>query len=263
MELVAAAKMRRSQALALTGRPYTTTLARILGNISYRTEIHHRLFESNQSEKEMVILITSDRGLAGGLNVNIFREILRNATKNKVFVTVGRKALNFVAKTNGELIASYQSEEKAPLELARSLSKMTIDAYSGSQVSAVRLLYPHFESTIKQTPNWIQLLPIEIKPIEVLDEPMEEKVAFETTLFEPSLAAILDNILPHHILTQIYQVLLEAKASEHSARMVAMKNATDAASDLIEDLTLTYNQARQEAITKELLDIITAQKALE
>ena len=265
MELVAAAKMKKAQLSALSGRPYSLSLEGIIAEVKTKSaKIRHTLLQEKHSPNQIIILITSDRGLAGGLNINLFREILSSDLKNSQYITVGKKATNFAVKTGAEILASFSSEEKSPLDLARTLSKMAQDAFKKSQVSKVSLLYPHFQSTIKQTPTWIQLLPIELPIVDQLEKPTSlPGYQPDTLIFEPSADGILESILPHHILTQIYQVLLEAKASEHSARMVAMKNATDAASDLVEDLTLTYNQARQEAITKELLDIITAQRAFE
>jgi F-type H+-transporting ATPase subunit gamma len=257
MELVSAAKMRRSQQTALSGRPYTQTLHEILANIQTQTALTHPLLKPNDKNSEMVIIISSDRGLAGGLNLNVFREILRSEIKNVKYVTIGKKARDFAAKTNSDLIASYGSEELLAIELARLLKKMAQNAFLNKEVSKVSIIYPHFESTIKQNPKWIQLL-----PIPSLEEILKEIIIKEEFLFEPEPKEILDVILKHHLLTEIYQALVEAKAAEHSARMVAMKNASDAAEDLVSDLTLTYNQARQEAITKELLDIITAQKAV-
>lgn len=260
MELVAAAKMRKSQAIALAGRPYSISLHEVMAEVKEKSKsAKHPLLLENDAEKQMAILISSDRGLAGGLNINLFREIAKNETKNTLFVTIGKKATEFSAKTNQNLVASYNSEEKSALDMARILSKMAIDAFTRGDVSKVSILYPHFDSVVKQTPKWISLLPIEIN----LEESSQHKTKSTDLIFEPTSDEILENILPHHILTQIYQVLVEAKASEFSARMVAMKNATDAASDLVDDLSLTYNQARQEAITKELLDIVTAQKAFD
>ncbi len=254
MELVAAAKMKKTQMQTLASRPYSLALNEVLAQTKLKTEEStHPLLASGKKGKEITILITSDRGLAGGLNINLFREILRSEAKNIAFIAVGKKATNFITKTGGELLASYQSEEKEPLDLARTLAKMSADAYLFSQTSKVNILYPHFESTMKQTPTWIQLLPIEL----------ENNTQTTGLLFEPSADEVIEELLPHYVLTRLYQVLLETKASEYSARMVAMKNATDAAGDLVFDLTLTYNQARQEAITKELLDITTAQKAFE
>ena len=261
MELVAAVKMRKSQLAALSTRPYSLALDQIISEVRSKTEHKTSLLTENTSPNQIVILVSSDRGLAGGLNINLFREVLRQEFKNIQFITVGKKAQNFVVKTNSQLLASYQSEEKGALELARILTKMATDAFTTNQVSKVSTLYPHFDSTIKQIPKWIGLLPIKF---EVQNSPTDLQSYRPTDLiFEPSAEDILKDILPHHVLTQIYQVLLESKASEHSARMVAMKNATDAASDLIDDLTLTFNQVRQEAITKELLDVVTAQKAFE
>lgn len=258
MEMVAAAKMRKSQQSALSARPYSQTLHQVLFQVQNQPNISHLLLEENESNKELIILITSDRGLAGGLNMNLFREILRSESKNAAFITVGKKALQFAAKTNSAILASFGSEEASTLDLARRLAKVATESFITKEVSKISILYPHFASTVLQIPKWITLLPIQ--PL-VEDEAQNNHLT--NLLFEPSVLEIINVILPHHILTTIYQVLLESKASEHSARMVAMKNATDAASDLIDDLTLTYNQARQEAITKELLDIVTAQKAFE
>ena len=258
MELVSAAKMRKSQALALAGRPYNQSLHEILSSVQAASGQNlHKLLKTNKSPDELLIIVTSDRGLAGGINLNIFREILRSELKNTKYITVGKKATDFAVKTKGDLIASYMSEEIPFLALARILTKTVIDAYINKEFSKITLIYPHFDSTIKQTPRYIQLLPIAPK----LDE-AAQNIPTES-LFEPDPNSILESILTHHVLIQIYQVLIEAKASEFSARMVAMKNATDAAEDLVDDLTLTYNQARQESITKELLDIVTAQKAFQ
>ena len=260
MELIAATKMRKAQMAALSGRAYANNLLEIIAQVKSRLEsISRPLLETKDAKNQIIILITSDRGLAGGLNINLFREILRNDPKDTNFITVGKKASVFAAKTSSDILASFTSEEKSPLELARLLAKMATDAYLGSIAHKVSLLYPHFESTAKQTPKWVQILPIELNnqdPTAASNQPSD-------LIFEPNPQQIIKTLLPHYLLTQIYQILLEAKASEHSARMIAMKNATDAAGDLIEDLTLTYNQARQEAITKELLDITTAQKAFE
>ncbi len=259
MELVSAAKMRKAQGTALAGRPYANSLHEILVSVQGASgKKTHALLQINDSPNHLIIIVTSDRGLAGGLNLNIFREILRFEPKGAKFITIGKKARNFAVKTQpNDLIASYESEEIPFLDLARILTKMSTDGYKQHEYSKISLIYSHFESTIKQTPTWVQLLPITEENITA------EKSLVGEFLFEPKADEILDSILKHHVLTQVYQVLVEAKASEHSARMVAMKNATDAAEDLVKDLTLTYNQARQEAITTELLDIVTAQKAFQ
>ena len=260
MELVSAAKMRKAQVWALSGRPYSTSLNEIITEVREKTDKMHTMLKPKSAPKQLIIVVASDRGLAGGLNINLFREIIAKEIKDATYITIGKKATNFAVKTGGEFIASFESEEKSPLEIARSISKLARDLFTSSQVNKVSILYPHFVNTTNQIPKWVQILPIEFEDQRPTDLPTYRSTDL---LFEPDIDKILNNILPHYILTRIYQVLLEAKASEHSARMVAMKNATDAAGDLVEDLTLTYNQARQEAITKELLDIVTAQKGLE
>lgn len=286
MELVSAAKMRKSQQAALSSRPYTNTLNEVLLEVRTKTrESAHTLLMEKEAQASLIIIITTDRGLVGGLNMNLFREIGRSkestSSDNQIarrpenlktqykFVVVGKKGLNFSSKTGGDILASFESDQEEPLSLARTLTKISIDSYASSQVNSVKILYPHFNSTVSQVPTISQILPIELEAIGQSGNQDIGKPDNLTTrqpddlLFEPSPDQILENILPHYVLTKIYQALLDSKASEHSARMVAMKNATDAASDLVEDLTLTYNQVRQEAITKELLDIVTAQSAFE
>lgn len=259
MELVSAAKMRKAQEKTISSRPYTQTLHQLI--VELRPEARkdlHSLLKGNSSPNQLVILITSDRGFVGGLNLNLVKEAIKMASdKNIKFIVIGKKGLNSITKMGTDVIAGFQSEEKPFIDLARTITKMAIDAYSQEEVSSVYLIYSKFESTIKQVPTVQKLLPI---TLEGAEGDIEAKKVPDM-LFEPSADQIIEELLPHHVLTHIYQALLESKASEHSARMVAMKNATDAASDLVDDLTLTYNQARQETITKELLDIITAQSA--
>jgi len=261
MELVAAAKMRKSQIAALASRPYEMTLKEVLRELEKNPNVSHPLLKINEAQKEMVILVTSDRGLVGGLNVNLFREITKADLKDAKFVTVGTKAKNFAAKTGHDVIASFGSEEISHLELARSLSKIAVTSFLNKEVNKVSVFYSRFQSTVTQVPTFIQLLPINLEKAAGEEAPAQKDS--QNMLFEPNLNKILASILPHHLLTTIFQILLDSKASEHSAQMIAMKNATDAANDLIDDLTLTYNQARQEAITKELLDIVTAQRAFQ
>ena len=261
MELVAAAKMRKSQEKALSSRPYTITLNNIIAEIRPKThEKRHQLLTPTDAPNKLVVLITSDRGLVGGLNLNVIREAIKNQYQNVKFVIVGKKGLTSVAKTGAGVLASFLSDEQPFLALAKTLSRLVIGSFVTKEVNSVYVIYPDFVSTIKQIPTSFKLLPIELEEITSSEN---NNISRDILLFEPSPDRILENILPHYVLTRIYQALIEAKASEHSARMVAMKNATDAANDLVDDLTLTYNQARQEAITKELLDIVTAQSALE
>lgn len=262
MELVSANKMRKSQEAALASRPYTQTLTQVLAEVRTRTQkVINPLLNASNVKTELVILLTTDRGLVGGLNLNLFREITKLESRDRKFVVVGKKGISFGTKSGSTLIATFESEQIWPLELARTITKMVIDTFTKKEVGNVKIAYPDYQSTIKQVPTITQVLPIE------LDQDLSNHSGSVTIdgdlLFEPNAETILDNILPHYVLTRVYQTILEAKASEHSARMVSMKNATDAANDLVDDLTLTYNQARQEAITTELLDIVTAQSAFE
>ncbi|MBI3282903.1 ATP synthase F1 subunit gamma, partial [Candidatus Curtissbacteria bacterium] len=250
MELVAAAKMRKSQEAALSGKPYFNSLNEIIAEIKYKLEVlSHPLLAPKEADKQLIVLLTSDRGLVGGLNINLFREIAKAQIKNAKYIVVGKKGLSFVTKTASELSASFVSDKESALDLSRTLTKLIIDAYLNQEVNSVKILYPDFLSIIKQVPTLSQILPIEFAQTPAA---IPKGTQTHLTLFEPSADEILQNLLPHYVLTRIYQAILEAKASEHSSRMVAMKNATDAANDLVDDLTLTYNQARQEAVTREL-----------
>lgn len=263
MELVAAAKMRKSQEKTLASRPYTSTLHQMI--VELKPETHkglHPLLKTPKEGPQLVILVTPDRGLVGGLNLNLMREAnkMLNENKNVKFITIGKKGLSFVSKLNTEIIASFESEELTELDLARTISKLVTKSFIAREIAGVWAIYPDFISVVKQTPKVVRILPIRFSDEEKLPETQQTQTD-PAMLYEPSADKILEAILPHHVLTDIYQILLETKASEHSARMVAMKNATDAANDLTSSLTLTYNQARQEAITTELLDIVTAQSA--
>lgn len=253
MELISAVKMRKGQDAAVASRPYSTTLSNMLSEVSNKVKTKHVLLKKNTSDNHMIILVTTDRGLVGGLNLNLFKELMKlNGNGGTNYIVVGKKGVTHTVVMENNVTASFIFDEHAPYDLARILTKMIIEAYSKTQVGSVSIVFSEFLSTVKQMPKTITLLPILVdEQITKLDD--EDKI-----LFEPNAQEILDQLLPHYVLTQVYQVLLEAKASEHSARMVAMKNATDAAHDLADDLTLTYNQARQEAVTAELLDAITA-----
>lgn len=269
MELVAAAKMRKSQEKTLASRPYTSTLHQMIVELKPQTHRKlHALLKAPKDGPQLVILVTPDRGLVGGLNLNLMREANKMLTDNKnlpagrqgtKFITIGKKGLSFVSKLNAEIVASFEAEQLSEIDLARTITKLVTKSFINKEIASVWAIYPDFISVVKQTPAVVRIIPIKLS---------EEQKSQDTTgaqsvpmLFEPSADKILESILPHHVLTNIYQIILETKASEHSARMVAMKNATDAANDLVSDLTLTYNQARQEAITTELLDIVTAQSA--
>ncbi len=260
MEMVSAAKMRRAQEQALSGRSYEDLINNVLKHMATRIEPDaHPLLISKDSDKEAVLLITTNRGLVGSLNTNVFRKTL-DLTDKTIFVTLGKKGSLHTSKAARDLIADFPLEDHPTLDLSREISKFLIAGYLKGDFNKVTVIFSDFRSTLSQVATSIQILPIINQ--EVLDS-LKEQDSFAEYLFEPNPDQVLETILPHYVQMQVYQIMLEAAASEHSARMVAMKNATDNASELVDDLTLDYNQLRQANITSELLDIATAQSALE
>jgi len=263
MELVAAAKMKKAQSLATAGKPYSVLINTVLRSISNNIDPEvHPLLARNKGDKSAVIFFSTDKGLAGALNSNLFKQVETLVGQTK-YITIGKKARNFVAKTDRELTADFELSEKPTLENVRPISKLVIDGFLKGEFDQVHVLYTEFVSTLAQEAKIIQLLPIVDK--QILAELAKEADKQDSTepVFEPNADAVLESILPQYILMELYHVLLEAKASEHSARMVAMKSATDNATEMVDDLTLTYNSIRQAAITSEILDISTAQVAME
>lgn len=260
MEMVAATKMRRAQNQATSGRPYVENLSEALMRLLPRIDMEsHPLLTGNDSggtsgtKTTGVILLSTDKGLVGALNTNLVRT-LSQQTGEVIYYTVGRKGRSFVARTGKALKADFENLDTITFRQAKQLSRLLMDAFKTGEIGEAYLVYPHFISTLRQEPKRVKLLPISIEIPEVLSQEF---------LFEPNADTLLDYLLVHHIEEQIYQALLETKACEHSARMVAMKNATDNALELVTDLNLTYNQIRQSAITTEILEIATAQLALE
>jgi F-type H+-transporting ATPase subunit gamma len=269
MQMVAAAKMRKAQQSALVGRPYAELMNSILTEAAPRiAAFKHPLMENREVKKRAVIVVSSDRGLCGGLNSNLFREAAKLDKNNTVFVTAGRKAAQFITRTRRQLAGEFGYKDAPTFAEARAISKFAQDLFLKGEVAGVDILYTQFVSTLVQQPKLTPFLPVgKIKPITVglnaaedeLPEPGPRTDIFE---FEPDEKTVLSALLPHCLNFQVHQILLEAKASEQSARMVAMKNATDNAKQLIKDLTLEYNKLRQANITKELLEITTAQMAV-
>ena len=278
MEMIAASKMRRAQLAALSSRPYSVLAWEMLSSVAEKSEqfagADAELFYKFLSKgikvnlnKELIILITSNRGLCGSLNsqlVNAAFSIVKNnkdtfdelSASKYSFIIVGRKGLRSALRLGLDVFASYDGFENQPtfadtLPIARSV----MDSFAGGQFKSVKLIYADFISTLKYEIRVTQLLPINIG-----DESVETKHA--EFLFEPSPAEVLNSLIPRLIELQVYQALVENLASEHSARMVNMKNASDSARDIINDLTLTYNSVRQASITADLADIIGGRMAL-
>jgi F-type H+-transporting ATPase subunit gamma len=268
MQMVAASKMRRAQQAALAGRPYANLMNQVLAEVSSGAgDFSHPLLEAGSGKKRAVIVVSSDKGLCGALNSNLFREATRIDKENTVFISAGRKAAQFLARTKRDLAAEFSYKDAPAFAEARAISKMAQEMFMKGEVSGVDILFTNFVSTLNQHPELRTFLPLsEIKGIEAGIEGESSQKELEKAnvefLFEPNAKDVFGNLLPHYLNFQMYQILLESKASEHSARMVAMKNATDNAKQLIKDLTLEYNKLRQAMITNELLEITSAAMAL-
>jgi F-type H+-transporting ATPase subunit gamma len=268
MQMVAAAKMRKAQQAALVGRPYADLMNEVLAQAAVRTAaFEHPLMQVREVKKCAVILVSTDRGLCGGLNSNLLREAAKFDRNTTTFIGAGKKGSQFIARTKRQLAAEFTYKDTPQFAEARAISKFAQDLFLKGEVDAVDILYTNYVSTLVQQPKTIPFLPVgKIQAVKAgIGGPAQELKTVEKTdlfEFEPDEESVLSALLPHSLNFQVHQILLEAKASEHSARMVAMKNATDNAKQLIKDLTLEYNKLRQSNITKELLEITTAQMAV-
>ena len=263
MEMVAASKMRKAQQNALKTRPFALLLYRIQRHATtHAREFTHPLLEVREVRKRAVILIGTDKGLCGALNTNLFRLAAEFNPATTVFITVGKRAAQFIARTRRQLAAEFTFTDSPRFAEARPIAKFARDLFLNGEVDEVKIVGTVFVNTMTQQANVWEFLPIgEITTIKVPGAESEADLASDTTevLFEPSPEAVLSYLFEHYLNIFIYRILLEAKASEQSARMVAMKNATDNASGLINNLSLEYNTLRQGNITKELLEIAGGQ----
>lgn len=269
MQMVASSKMRKAQLAAIAGRPYATLMNDVLAALSEGAgEFTHPLMEKRTVKKRALIVISTDKGLCGALNSNLLREAGKLDKNTTVYITAGRKASQFIARTKRNLAAEFTYKDAPQFSEARAISKFAQELFLSGEVDQVDVLYTNFINTLAQKPEMRTLLPL--GEISALDADMHghngdasklQKSELEY-LFEPSAGEVFSSLLPHYLNYQVYQFLLEAKASEHSARMVAMKSATDNAKQLIKDLTLEYNKLRQANITKELLEITSAAMAM-
>ena len=268
MQMVAAAKMRKAQQAALAGRPYADLMNQVLAEAAPRiATLKHPLMDVRSGKKRGVILVSTDKGLCGALNSNLFREVVKFDRDATVFIAVGRKAAQFISRTRRQLAAEFTYKDTPQFGEARAISKFVQALFVKAEVDAVDILFTNFVSTLVQQPKLMPFLPIgKLKAATAgVNAPAQELPASSTTdvfEFEPDEETVLCELLPHSLNFQMHQILLETKASEQSARMVAMKNATDNAKEIIKNLTLEYNKLRQANITKELLEITTAQMAV-
>jgi len=260
MEMIATSKMRRAQEAGLAGRPYDEKIEQVIADLAALEsgEALHPLLQRRAVARIAVVHITPDRGLCGGLNSNLNRKTAGFILEQSVPVTlvaVGRKGIDFMRRHARDIRAEFTRLGDRPSLLdTLPISRVVLDDYTNGFVDMVYLVYAQFVSTMVQTPVLEQILPVEPAVL-----PVMQNVEY---IYEPSPDAVLGELLPRFVEMQVYHAMLESIASEQSARMVAMRNATDNASELIEDLTLLYNKARQESITKELLDITGGAEAL-
>jgi F-type H+-transporting ATPase subunit gamma len=262
MSMIAASKMRRSQEMASRGRPYSDRMRDLLSHLSAQPrdeENVHPLLRQREVRRVGVVHITPDRGLTGGLNSNINRSIAQFIVDSKNpsdIVAVGKKGRDFLSRGGQKVKAAFSDLGDRPSLLDTTpISSIVIQDYTHENLDSVYISYAKFISTTVQTPVVYPLLPVipsELRP--------EDSVGY---IYEPSSDEVLSNLLPRYVEMQIYHAILESIASEQSARMVAMQSATDSANEMIDDLTLVMNKARQESITTELLDIVSGAMAVE
>lgn len=261
MEMIAAIKMKQAQERSLAGRPYAEKIQQVIADLAALPEMEralHPLLQRRPVTKIAIVHITTDRGLCGGLNTNLNRltaGFILEQTVPVSLIAVGRKGLNFMRRHGCDILAEFtQLGDRPGLLDTLPISHIIIDDYSKGAVDLVYLAYAQFVSTMVQSPVLQQLLPVEPASI-----PGVQNVDY---IYEPGPDVVLGELLPRFVEMQVYHAILESIASEQSARMVAMRNATDNANELIGDLTLLYYRARQESITKELLDIAGGVEAL-
>ena len=273
MEMVSAAKMRKSQEAALTTRPYAEGALHILENVSESIEPRkHILLERREVKNICLFVVTSDKGLCGGLNSGVIKkasEIIKESEDKNIkvsIVAIGRKAESYFRKTKSDVIAIFNGiGDSVELKETLPISKLLITDFRNKKFDKVMAVYTNFISTLKQETRTKTILPVTRRSLEETIEEIEETALKDGDnknnnnnleyKFEPSSSEVLCKLLPNLIEIQSYHIILESNASEHSARMVAMKTATDSARDMLEDLNLSYNYIRQQKITQEISEI--------
>src|SRR5436189_311693 len=274
MQLVAAAKMKKAQDQATNGRAYAEMLNKVL--VSLREGVEpglHPFLTEGKGGKTLVVVIATDKGLCGALNTNLFKKLIAASIEGEAeFVTIGRKAAQGLARLKKKLVADFPIKDPARFSELRAVGNFAQEKFLSGGYSKVYVAFNNFINTVTSLPTAEQLLPVNPVTLggkrdfegmtggyKVEETPTKDLPQY---IFEPDAAAVFASILPQYVNNTLWQMLLEARASEHSSRMVAMKNATDNAKQMIKDLNLEYNKLRQAAITNELLEITTAKMAL-
>ena len=268
MEMVSASRLRRAQQRVTAARPYTERLNAVIANLSGAAgaaadeDVSFPLLDQRPIQRAALILVTPDRGLTGALNSNVIRRasryILNEAGVPVSIIAVGRKGRDFMLRYGREVVAEFSGLGDYPtLNQVTPITQIAVQDFIAGRVDAVFVVYSRFVSTMTQTPEIQQVLPVQ--PPTGGDAPATNAANF---IFEPSPAGVLNTLLPRYVDQQVYRAILESIASEHAARMVAMRNATDNARDLVSDLTLSMNKARQAQITREVSEIAAGANAL-
>jgi F-type H+-transporting ATPase subunit gamma len=256
MQFVAASKLKRAQDATLASRPYSDKLDEVLADVAAVVDADsHPLLAEEREGPRLIVLFTTDRGLAGSLNTNTIRFAAREiagSTDELSVVTVGRKGTAAMRRAHVPIAASFDGfGDKPAFSDVLPLARLISDDYLAGTYGRVHLLYPAFVSTLVQRPEMKRLLPVKPNPDAGVGIPGRQFI------FEPGPGIVLAQLMPRYVATRLFQAVLEVTASEHSSRMVAMRNATDNAQELIDDLTLTYNKVRQSNITREMIEIAT------
>ena len=266
MELVAASKMKKAQQAALAGRPYAQIMAKMLARLAHRLdEVSHPFLVQREIKTRGILLVTTDKGLCGPLNANLFKLVVEVKAPAK-FYSIGRKGSQFIVRTKRDLVADVQVSDKLTFDEVKVAVDLMLKAYLDGEIDTIEVIYSRYKNTLIQQAKLRPVLPLSSVAEFLAAAQLEAGITpgpedDRDMLFEPSATEVLDALLPFWLNRQIYQLVISARASEHSARMVAMKTAKDNANKLLGDLTLEYNKARQAAITAEILEIAAAQFA--
>jgi F-type H+-transporting ATPase subunit gamma len=266
MELVAASKMKKAQAAAVAGRPYAVLMSDMLAALASKVDgTLHPFLQPREVKTRGILLITTDKGLCGPLNANLFK-LASDIKDDAKFVVVGRKGSQFLARSKRNVIADFGMQDKVPFHEIKVIGDHMIELFLKGEIDTIEVIYPRFKNTLVQEPIHRPILPLDnlrdfVKTLadEGAEDRAKELADDRQMIFEPDAQTVLEALLPFYVNRYLYQLALSTKASEHSARMVAMKTAKDNASNLLDDLTLEYNKARQAAITQEILEIAAAQ----
>lgn len=251
MQMISASKLKKAQDAAVSSKPYVDKLEMLSKSLSGKIDKDnlHEYMKTPNSKAKLLIVISPDKGLSGGLVTNLIREIYKYTSSEKIYyITIGKKAEAAVSLLNKDIIASFLFGTTLPqFDAVYPIAKLVNEYFLGNKVAEVKILSTKFSGVFSQVPEFKQLLPVKLES--------EEKEKNLPTVFEPNVQELLPDLLQHYLEMLIYQSFLESYASEQAARMIAMKNATDNALDIISELQLEYNKTRQEKITNELLDI--------